>query len=73
MYLSPESTSGLFARRLLWWLNPLFRLGFEGVLRDQDLFVVDGELSSEACENRLRKYWGNRLTSTSPDGFARES
>ncbi|KAF7868875.1 uncharacterized protein EAF02_009611 [Botrytis sinoallii] len=64
-YLSPESTSGLFARSLFWWLNPLFRLGFEGVVRDEDLFVADGELLSDACEDRLRKYWRKRLKSTS--------
>ncbi|KAF5879184.1 putative abc multidrug protein [Botrytis fragariae] len=59
-YLSTESTSGLFARSLFWWLNPLFRLGFGGVVRDEDLFVADGELLSDACEDRLRKYWEKR-------------
>ncbi|TGO57755.1 hypothetical protein BCON_0062g00250 [Botryotinia convoluta] len=59
-YLSPESTSGLFARSLFWWSNPLFRLGFGGVVRDEDLFVADGELLSDSCEDRLRKYWGKR-------------
>ncbi|KAF7958001.1 hypothetical protein EAE96_003568 [Botrytis aclada] len=59
-YHSPESTSGLFARRLFWWLNPLFRLGFGGVVRDEDLYVADGELLTDACGDRLRKHWGNR-------------
>ncbi|THV43871.1 hypothetical protein BGAL_0843g00010 [Botrytis galanthina] len=59
-YLSPESTSGLFARSLFWWLIPLFKLGFEGVVRDEDLFAADGKLLSDACEDRLRKCWGKR-------------
>ncbi|KAF7954900.1 uncharacterized protein EAE97_000159 [Botrytis byssoidea] len=70
-YLSPETTSGLFARSLFWWLIPLFRLGFEGVVRDEDLFVADEELLSDACEDRLRKYWGHRLKSTSSLTFFR--
>lgn len=72
-YLSPESTSGLFARSLFWWLIPLFRLGFEGVVRDEDLFVADGKLLSDACEDRLRKCWGKRQKSTSCNCFVRES
>ncbi|KAF7907140.1 uncharacterized protein EAF01_004727 [Botrytis porri] len=68
-YLSPESTSGLFARSLFWWLNPLFRLGFEGVVKDEDLFEADRELLLNACEDRFREYWGNRRKSNSYGGF----
>ena len=60
---SPEATSGLFARGLFWWLNPLFRLGFRGVVNDGDLFTADRELLSNACEVRFKRYWVNRVSS----------
>ncbi|KAG0155381.1 hypothetical protein PDIDSM_06070 [Penicillium digitatum] len=43
----PEATAGFYNRAMFWWLNPLFKIGFTGVLRVEDLFVLDKELSSE--------------------------
>jgi ATP-binding cassette subfamily C (CFTR/MRP) protein 1 len=60
---SPEATSGLYSRGLFWWLNPLFWLGFRGVVNDADLFAADGDLLSESCEVRFTKVWANRASS----------
>lgn len=60
---SPEATSGLYSRGLFWWLNPLFWLGFRGVVNDGDLFAADGDLLSESCEVRFTKVWANRASS----------
>lgn len=59
-HLSPEATSGLFSRGILWWLHPLFRLGYKGIVNDDDLFAADGDLLSESCEARFTRRWNNR-------------
>lgn len=47
----PESLSGLFNRRLFWWLNPLFLRGLRCTLHQQDVFELDQALRSESlCE-----------------------
>ncbi|KAL2181081.1 uncharacterized protein P884DRAFT_296788 [Thermothelomyces heterothallicus CBS 202.75] len=36
-HLSPETTSGILARSVFWWINPLMKAGFGHFLTDQDL------------------------------------
>lgn len=62
--LSPEATSGLFSRGLFWWLHPLFRLGYRGIVNDDDLFAADGDLLSDACETRFIRRWKKRVFPT---------
>lgn len=57
---SPEATSGIYSRRLFWWLNPLFRLGFRNVVNDDDLFAADRDLLSKSLEVRFNKHWTKR-------------
>lgn len=57
---SPEATSGLYSRRLFWWLNPLFLLGFRGAVSEEDLFVTDTDMQSKALEIRFSRHWSNR-------------
>lgn len=53
----PEATAGFYNRAVFWWLNPLFKIGFTGVLRVEDLFLLDKELSSERLLARFDEKW----------------
>jgi hypothetical protein len=53
----PEATAGFYNRALFWWLNPLFKIGFHGALRVDDLFDLDKELSSERLLARFEEKW----------------
>ena len=57
---SPEDTSGLYSRGLFWWLNPLFRLGFRGVVYKDELFAADRDLLSDSLEVRFKRHWADR-------------
>lgn len=54
---SPEETSGIFNRSLLWWLNPLFSKGYMGILKQEDLFPLDQELNSANLRDRMISCW----------------
>lgn len=53
----PEATAGFYNRAVFWWLNPLFKIGFTGVLRVDDLFFLDKELSSERLLTYFEEKW----------------
>ena len=60
----PEATAGFYNRALFWWLNPLFKLGFNGALRVDDLFVLDKELSSERLLGQFEEKWSKGTVSS---------
>lgn len=62
---SPESLVGIYNRSVFWWLNSLLWRGSHNVLRPEDLFPLDTELSSQACKG-LR----NRLAHRKPSKHA---
>jgi ATP-binding cassette subfamily C (CFTR/MRP) protein 1 len=62
----PEATSGLYARGLFWWLNPMFLLGYKSILRDVDLFRTDDSLTSESLRKRFQVQWSRRDAIPSP-------
>ncbi|EKV12763.1 ABC multidrug transporter, putative [Penicillium digitatum PHI26] len=68
----PEATAGFYNRAMFWWLNPLFKIGFTGVLRVEDLFVLDKELSSERLLARFDETW-SKVKSRSPNTLQWES
>jgi hypothetical protein len=53
----PEATAGFYNRCFFWWLNPVFKIGFNGQLRVDDLFVLDKELSSERLLVLFEEKW----------------
>jgi ATP-binding cassette subfamily C (CFTR/MRP) protein 1 len=57
LHLSPEDTSGLYGRGVFWWLNPMFMLGYRGVIKDEDLYSTDGDLSSTVVNQRFQRQW----------------
>jgi ATP-binding cassette subfamily C (CFTR/MRP) protein 1 len=63
---SPEATSGLYARGLFWWLNPLLLLGYKSILHDADLFPADESLTSESLRKRFQVQWSRREKIPSP-------
>lgn len=54
---SPEATSGLWAKLLFWWLNPIFLTGFARSLSLEDLLPLDKHLTSDYLYHTLQKAW----------------
>ncbi|GAA89080.1 hypothetical protein AKAW_07194 [Aspergillus luchuensis IFO 4308] len=55
--IPPESTSGVFARTVFWWLNRLFVIGFRKLLTLEDLFPTDSDLDSGCLKRNIGKAW----------------
>ncbi|PYH46216.1 P-loop containing nucleoside triphosphate hydrolase protein [Aspergillus saccharolyticus JOP 1030-1] len=53
----PESTSGILARTVFWWLNRLFMKGFRKLLTIEDLFPTDRDLSSTRLRGKIGSAW----------------
>jgi ATP-binding cassette subfamily C (CFTR/MRP) protein 1 len=53
----PEAASGIYKRSLFWWLNGLFKTGYSGVLKVDDLFMLDKHLQSDHLHRLLTKSW----------------
>ncbi|KGO78093.1 ABC transporter, integral membrane type 1 [Penicillium italicum] len=68
----PEAIAGFYNRAVFWWLNPLFKVGFNGALRVEDLFKLDKELSSERLLARFEERW-SKVTTKSPNTLQWES
>ncbi|KAF2472940.1 putative ATP-binding cassette transporter [Lindgomyces ingoldianus] len=62
--LPPEETVGLFGKRLFWYLNGLFKEGYQKILKPGDLFSVDADLASKqrniAFEDVFRRQKTNK-------------
>lgn len=58
----PEATAGFYNRAMFWWLNPLFKIGFKGALRVEDLFALDKELGSERLLARFSQKWSKGIS-----------
>ncbi|PVH78403.1 putative ATP-binding cassette transporter [Cadophora sp. DSE1049] len=54
---SPEATSGIYSRSLFWWLNGLMRIGYERVVKEDDMFPIDEEMRSSFLTERAQKAW----------------
>jgi len=55
--LPPESKSGIISQSLLWWLNDLFKMGYRGIITEQDLFGLDQDLTAERVGSNLQDAW----------------
>ena len=55
--IPPESTSGVIARTVFWWLNRLFVSGFRKLLTLEDLFPTDKDLSSGGLRRKIGRAW----------------
>ncbi|KXG45668.1 ABC transporter, integral membrane type 1 [Penicillium griseofulvum] len=68
----PEATAGFYNQAVFWWLNPLFKIGFTGILRVEDLSSLDKELSSERLLARFDEKW-SKVATKSPNTLQWES
>jgi ATP-binding cassette subfamily C (CFTR/MRP) protein 1 len=55
--LPPEETIGLFGKRLFWYLNGLFREGYQSILKPADLYSMDADLASKQREASFQQAW----------------
>jgi ATP-binding cassette, subfamily C (CFTR/MRP), member 1 len=53
----PESTNGIFSLFLLWWLNPLLRLGYEEDLSLQGLLRLGTSMSPRLLLRETSSRW----------------
>jgi len=56
----PEATGGVLSRSFFWWLNGLFRTGFQKLMTYDDLYDIDEALSSEKLGNTMQEAWDRR-------------
>ncbi|KAJ5366510.1 hypothetical protein N7541_000451 [Penicillium brevicompactum] len=68
----PEATAGFYNRAMFWWLNPLFKIGFNGALRVEDLFALDKELGSARLLARFSQKW-SKVDTKAPNTLQWES
>lgn len=55
--LPPEETIGLFGKRLFWYLNGLFRDGYQKILKPADLHSIDADLASKERAAAFQDVW----------------
>ncbi|RDW71574.1 cyclic peptide transporter [Coleophoma cylindrospora] len=56
-HVSPEATSGIYSRAFFWWLNKIMTVGFRRVIRDEDLFPIEDDLSSIVLKRQAETLW----------------
>ena len=70
VHLPPESTSGIINRSLLWWLNPIFVLGYRKSLDVDDLPPLDNDLQSLQLKTKMQEAWSARRRPERPSELA---
>ncbi|KAJ4289146.1 hypothetical protein N0V90_011488 [Kalmusia sp. IMI 367209] len=58
--LPPEETTGLFGKRLFWYLNGLFKEGYQNILKPADLYSMDADLASKERAIVFQKVWAKQ-------------
>ena len=66
---TPEETSNVFERSVVWWLNSLFLTGNKRILKQEDLCPLDRELYSSTVNRRMHKSW-KKCTSIGMQGHS---
>ncbi|KAI9645295.1 hypothetical protein NHQ30_006030 [Ciborinia camelliae] len=54
---SPEATSGIYSRSFFWWLNAIMTTGFQRIIRNEDLYAIGEEMSSQTLYFRAQNAW----------------
>ncbi|KAI1146779.1 putative ABC multidrug transporter [Nemania diffusa] len=52
---SPEETSGIFSLGVYFWLNRMFLLGYQKILKIKDLYPLDSSLNSRHLHGQFSK------------------
>lgn len=53
----PEETSGIFSQGFFWWLNELLLRGYRQLLRPDDLYPVQEDMSAAALNEKFWTTW----------------
>ncbi|THY25676.1 putative ABC transporter [Aureobasidium pullulans] len=64
--LSPEATSGIVSRSLLWWLNPFFLVGFRTLFTQEDIYAIDPDMRSQGVGRKLEELFRQGLGASTP-------
>lgn len=54
---TPEETSGLYSQGLFWWLNSIIMRGFRHILKPDDLYEIDEDMSSDFLNSTFWNTW----------------
>jgi hypothetical protein len=53
----PERKANYFSRMTIYWIQEFMATGYKRPLTEEDLFVLDGDLSAEHSDRRLGEAW----------------
>ncbi|XP_070656002.1 ATP-binding cassette sub-family C member 4-like [Bos indicus] len=64
---NPLQDANFCSRLFSWWLNPLFKIGYERKLKQDDLYSVLPEDRSQRLGEELQGYWDREILRTQKD------
>ncbi|CAJ1079463.1 multidrug resistance-associated protein 4 [Xyrichtys novacula] len=64
---NPSASANLLSKIFFCWLNPLFKLGYERRLEEDDMYKVLPEDSSERLGEELQDYWNREVQQAAKD------
>ncbi|CAK6954010.1 ATP-binding cassette sub-family C member 4-like [Scomber scombrus] len=64
---NPSATANLLSKIFFCWLNPLFRIGYERKLQEDDMYKVLPEDASERLGEELQWYWNREVKLAAKD------
>ncbi|KAM9674301.1 ATP-binding cassette sub-family C member 4-like [Dama dama] len=64
---NPLQNANLCSRLFFWWLNPLFKIGHERRLKENDMYSVLPEDRSQHLGEELQGYWDQELLRAKKD------
>ncbi|KAF2667127.1 P-loop containing nucleoside triphosphate hydrolase protein [Microthyrium microscopicum] len=62
---SPEESSGILNRLIFLWVVPLFRKGYQTILSQDDMYILDQKLTTEKQRDGIVIWWAKYKTETS--------
>ncbi|KAK4076517.1 hypothetical protein Purlil1_12630 [Purpureocillium lilacinum] len=65
--LGPEQTTGIYARAVFAWVAPLLRTGFRRLLRPDDLFALDEQMTAAHLSELFWRVWEARRPNLGAD------
>ncbi|XP_010830979.1 PREDICTED: multidrug resistance-associated protein 4-like, partial [Bison bison bison] len=64
---NPLQDANFCSRLFSWWLNPLFKIGYERKLKQDDLYSVLPEDRSQRLGEELQGYWDREILRAQKD------
>ncbi|KAI4538916.1 hypothetical protein MG293_011183 [Ovis ammon polii] len=64
---NPLQDANFCSRLFSWWLNPLFKIGYERKLKQDDLYTVLPEDRSQHLGEELQGYWSQEVSRAKKD------